>query len=236
MKKKIVLSSRELEYELTRKKVKNINLRIKPDGSLCVSANIFVPMKSIEAFLASNADRIIKTIDAFETKRKNAPADKRFVNGEIFSILGFDKVLTLVESNKNRAEIDGDAFLIFARDIIDIELKKKIFEKFEKTLCETVVKEICDRFYPTFQERGIDYPILKFRKMKSRWGSCQPKKGILTFNTRLAEFPVEAIEYVVMHELNHFLHPDHSKSFYKSLSLLMPDWEERKRLLFGKTY
>jgi len=67
--------------------------------------------------------------------------------------------------------------------------------------------------------------------MISRWGSCQPKRGIITLNKRLIETPRICIEYVVMHEFIHFLHPNHSKMFYDLLSTLMPDWRERKNTL-----
>ena len=58
-----------------------------------------------------------------------------------------------------------------------------------------------------------------------------PRKGIITLNKRLLEAPRYCIEYVVMHEFCHFIHPDHSKHFYAFLTMLMPDWKERKRIL-----
>jgi predicted metal-dependent hydrolase len=67
--------------------------------------------------------------------------------------------------------------------------------------------------------------------MTSRWGSCQPKRGLITLNKRLLEVPRNCIEYVVMHEFVHFIHPNHSKQFYEFLSVLMPDWKERKAFL-----
>jgi predicted metal-dependent hydrolase len=67
--------------------------------------------------------------------------------------------------------------------------------------------------------------------METRWGSCLAHKGIITLNKRLLEAPRHCIEYVVMHELCHFLHPDHSKRFYAFLTTLMPDWRERKSIL-----
>lgn len=67
--------------------------------------------------------------------------------------------------------------------------------------------------------------------METRRGSCLVKKGIITLNTRLLEAPQNRIEYVVMHELCHFIHPNHSKNFYVFLTMLMPDWKERKRAL-----
>lgn len=231
MTKKIVLNSRDFEYSLTRKKVKKINLRIKPDGTLHVSANRFVSIGTIEAFLVSNADRIIKAVDRFAEIAKKRPNEKVYENGERFSILGENKVLEIYRGKKNGAEIRGQNLSISVKDETDKELIKKVLEGFKKELCEKVVREICDAVFPIFEAKGIAYPKLKFRNMKTRWGSCQPKKRILTFNTKLVEYPRDAIEYVVMHEFAHFLHPDHSKSFYATLTSLMPDWKRRKEML-----
>ncbi len=225
MKKKVVLNSLEFEYSLTRKNVKNINLRVKPDGTLHVSANYFVSIKRIDSFLISNSDKIIKALDKFS--KKAAIKECRFEDGETLYILGEPKALTLSESKKNLAVIKGNELFIFVKDKNNFELKQRIFERFKKEVSETVISRICDSFYPLFEAKGIKYPELKFRKMKRRWGSCQPKKGVLTFNTKLAEMPMTFIEYVVMHEFVHFLHPDHSKAFYETLTRLMPDWENR---------
>ena len=91
--------------------------------------------------------------------------------------------------------------------------------------------EIISEIYPVFQKYGVPMPTLYLRDMETRWGSCLAKKGIVTMNRRLIEAPRNCIEYVVMHELCHFLHPDHSKRFYAFLTTLMPDWRERKSIL-----
>lgn len=67
--------------------------------------------------------------------------------------------------------------------------------------------------------------------MKSQWGNCRPKNGVLTFNVFLAFVPVKCMEYVVVHEFVHFLYPNHSKEFYKCVEKYLPDWRERKREL-----
>ena len=72
--------------------------------------------------------------------------------------------------------------------------------------------------------------------MISRWGSCQPKRKILTFNIALLEAPLSCIEYVATHEFVHFLQPDHSRKFYQYLSMFMPDWKERKNELEQLNY
>jgi predicted metal-dependent hydrolase len=88
--------------------------------------------------------------------------------------------------------------------------------------------------YPYFKNYVSEFPQIKFRKMTSRWGSCQPQKNILTFNTLLIETPVECIEYVVAHEFTHFLEANHSKNFYNKLEKIMPDWKQRRNKLNNK--
>jgi len=94
-----------------------------------------------------------------------------------------------------------------------------------------VVLAICERVYPYFAKKGIAYPKIKFRKMVSRWGSCQVLKGILTFSTNLVYVPQQCVEYVVLHEFTHFLQANHSDKFYAELAKVCPDWKMRRKEL-----
>lgn len=97
--------------------------------------------------------------------------------------------------------------------------------------CKIVFSEIVDEIFPIFKKYNVSLPALRIRNMETRWGSCLAKKGIITLNKQLLEAPRNCIEYVVMHEFCHFIHPNHSKHFYDFLTILMPDWKERKKLL-----
>lgn len=176
--KEIYLYNTKIQYILEYKKVKNINLRIKPDGSIFVSANKRVPQQVIEEFIISKADFILKALEKYKNKMAE-PQIQYFSENEI----------------------------------------------------REVIIDLCKKSYPYFERRDIKYPQIKFRTMISRWGSCNPSKGILTFNTNLMYAPVECIEYVVLHEFTHFLQANHSNKFYEELALVCPDWKNcRKKL------
>lgn len=96
-----------------------------------------------------------------------------------------------------------------------------------------IFAEILDEVYPLFIPYGVKKPKLRVRTMKSCWGSCQVNKGIITLNRKLLMKPRKCIEYVMVHELCHFTHPNHSKQFYSFMEQFMPDWKERKACLNG---
>ena len=73
--------------------------------------------------------------------------------------------------------------------------------------------------------------MIKFKTYKSKWGSCDTVKKILTFNYNLFETPEECVRYVVVHEFAHLIIPNHSARFYRVVSKVMPDWKNARRTL-----
>ena len=191
--RQIVCGERVLEYQLTRKAVKNINLRIKPDGSIHVSANSRVPKAYVDDVVRLRQEFIFRALDRYKRKQETTP------------------------------QVDKEAH------------KKLLQQKYPKEYQQQVFQGICDETYALFQKRGysVPDPELKIRYMTARWGSCQPQKRIITLNSQLIEKPRRCIEYVVLHEFAHFIHPNHSREFYALVEHLMPDWKERKRELNG---
>lgn len=89
-----------------------------------------------------------------------------------------------------------------------------------------------DRVFPRFAGvLGGQKPIIKVRDMRTRWGSCHPAKRQITLAARLALQPPEAVEYVVVHEYCHFVHPDHQAGFWALVASILPDWKARRALL-----
>lgn len=234
--KTINLKGREITYDLQRKRVKNINLRIKADQSVCVSASSRVSVSVIEGFMRDKADFILRALERYAEIAENAPKPKQYSEGEVFRILGRSYVLKPVRGSRSSVKTDEGFIVLTVKDTEDFELKKRVMDKWFKSRCREIVLEVCESVYGGFQKYGVAFPEIRVRSMTSRWGSCQPKKGILTFNTALAEAPLSCIEYVVTHEFVHFLQPNHSKEFYRLLEGYMPDWRERKRLLDSNNY
>lgn len=233
MKRKIIIDGEVLEYELERKRVKNVNLRVRTDGSVYVSANRYVSVEQIEDFITSNYDFIQNARAKYEKIRNSNPICNlsEYKNGEKICVFGQIKTLKVVQSDKNYVESDENNITIYVKNLDDIALKMKTFESYKRKTLMNVLNEICNRIYPTFKSYGVDFPEIRIRKMVSRWGSCMPTKKVVTFNTVLFFVPIDCVEYVAVHEFTHFLHPNHSKEFHSAMTVFMPDWKFRKQKL-----
>lgn len=225
-----------ISYAYFIKNVKNINLRVKSNLDVVVSINKNVSLEELDKFIASKADFIFNALDKFHELQKYAPKPKQYISGEGFKIVGRDLRLKLSEENEESITTDGVYLFLTVKDKTDFERKKALVDRWVYEQCENEYKDVCNKIYGIFRKYGVSYPQIRIREMKSRWGSCQPKRGTITLNTRLIEAPRNCIEYVVLHEFCHFIHPNHSKKFYAFVQMLMPDWRERKGALESQLY
>lgn len=242
-KRAILLGDQEIQYELTRKSVKNVNLRIDAAGNIKVSASRRVPLKFIEGFLYQKQELIMTAVlRAQENGRRQQELQKQrtvqhvrqYVDGEQLALLGEKRTVKIVQVTQGKMEciaLEDGGIYFRVKNVQDTRHKELMYEKWLKAYRRDVYEEICHRVHGQFEQWGVDYPEIRIRRMSSRWGSCQPYRGVVTLNSRLVETPVCCIEYVVMHEFCHFIHPDHSKAFHALMSTLMPDWKQRKQLL-----
>lgn len=232
MRRSVQLCGRRVEYELERKPVKNINLRIHADGSMAVSAPRRVPVKEIEAFLRRKEKTIVAALDRFASAAEAVPP-QRLLDGETLLLWGEELTLRL-SPGENQVLRQGKELLLSVRDPEDEALRRRVWEGWLRTECAGTMEALCRALYPRFQALGVAFPAIRVRRMRSRWGSCIPAKGSVTFSTGLVHAPRECAEYVAAHELTHLLRADHSPEFYRLLESVLPDWRERKERL--RTY
>lgn len=245
----------EFSYLLIRKNVKNINLRVKSDGSVVVSAHPRVPKKQIDDFVYSKTAFIQKARAGMEQDRKNSKV-RQLITGERIPYLGGSLVLQVEKADRclvpawleevqagsikmfsrnDRGEAvfckDGCLYLYTADE--SMEYKEQLYDSWQKIQTGILCEQLSRQYYPIFERLGVVYPKIRIRKMSSRWGSCIPGKHKVTFNSLLLEKPLESIAYVVVHEFAHFIHPDHSSAFYHFVEQILPDWKSRKEGLCG---
>ena len=104
---------------------------------------------------------------------------------------------------------------IYAKD-------NKMVEKWYKKQMESLFKERLLLNYNKFEE-DIPFPNLRIRNMKTRWGVCNKKSKTITLNSNLMKYDVSKLDYVIIHELSHFIHLNHSKEFHEFLRKFVPN-------------
>lgn len=241
----------DLTYMLVRKNVKNINLRVKPDGSVVVSANPCVPKKYVDDFVRSKQSFIQKAKASMEQNRKEQ-IKHQFLTGEQVPYLGSSLLLDVHKADSRQIpvfieqvqqgsitnfsrNVHGEALFckdgclcLYTADVDDTAYNQQLYDDWQKIQAGSLCEKISRQYYPVFKKWGVAYPKIKIRKMRWRWGSCIPARNKITFNSLLMEKPLESIEYVVVHEFSHFIHPDHSDAFYRFVEQILPDWKSRK--------
>ncbi len=222
---------KEITFELKRKKVKNINLRIKPDMSILVSANKNVPLEVIEGFIRQKGAWIYKHLEYFKEFQANKPAEKEYVSGESFRYLGRQYRLRVRESEVETVKYLRGFIYLYVKDPDDIKRKEKLYNQWLNERASIHFNNSLDRMYELVKNFNIPRSELKIRQMKSRWGSCHREKKVIVLNSDLIKTPKYCIDYVMLHELIHFKHRYHDKEFYNFLASLMPDWKQRKKAL-----
>lgn len=217
------LDGATFEVLVVRKKIKNMYLRVKPDGQVAVSAPLRISDKHIIDFIRLKKSWIIKQIQKQDTRRQSTAAPNTVW------WLGSIKPILVEAGARNTAEMRGNAICLTVKDRNSKEMRDDVLEQWMRKQAAVIFNEQMNRiFRQVFAGYDIPMPKLYLRKMKTLWGSCTPSKNKITLNTELIKYDIRYIEYVVLHELTHLLYIHHDDDFYGFLSLHMPDWKARR--------
>ena len=231
-KHKITYSDKTIEFELHRKKVRNINLNIKPDMTIVVSASQKVPLDYILNFVKEKAPWIIKNVKYFKDVRPEYTTKKDYVSGESFKYLGKQYRLKVEETKEHESVKYYRGYIcIQVKDKKNYAGKEKLINNWFREKAKLNFKESLERVYPIVEKYGINKPEIQIRTMKARWGSCLKDKNIILLNAEMIKAPKFCIDYVILHELIHFKYRNHDGEFYDFMTSLMPDWKQRKEIL-----
>lgn len=212
-----------MEYQITRKRIKNFILRIYPDLKIAVSAPIFASDRDIEKFISSKREWIEKTLEKIKSRQENLKTKKE----KGINILGREVELRIISSDLKRIRLTENSLYIYTNESSKSFIEKILLDwKIEK------LKEILEKYlekYTTLLETKISY--YKIKKLSSAWGIYHKRENYISFNFDLIEKEEPLIEYVVLHELCHIFHLDHQKGFWSLVEKYMPDYKERRKKL-----
>ena len=195
---------------ITRKNNKNMYLRVKEDG-IYITCNYLTPKSLIKSFIESNISSIVKMDNHVQKKKEKE---------ESFYYLG-NKYDVVVLNTISKIEFIGDQ--VFVKN-------KTYLKTFLKNECERVFNDRVKVCYNLFEE-DIPYPKVMIGKMRRKWGYCNKRARLIKLNSELIKYGINEIDYVIIHELCHFLEFNHSKNFWKYVTKYKPDYKEAKKVL-----
>lgn len=196
------------DYEIVIEKKfsqKNTYIRVKKDLKVTVTTNYFTSNYSINKLIKENYDRICRMIDFQE---------KKFKNNDGFFYLG--KKYIVVYCDIKGIKFDDDK--VYMSHDFDID-------SFYKKEAKKLFLERLNYNYQKFT-KDIPYPKLRIRKMTTRWGVCNINTHIITLNLELIKRDIAYLDYVIIHEMSHLIHGDHSRSFWKLVEDNMSDYKK----------
>lgn len=224
-----------IEYEINKGKRKNIYLQIK-NGKVIVKVPYYVTNKQIEEIVYKKSNWIKKSLEKYNQKNNEL---KKYQEGEIYKILGKEYILKINYEETNQIKVDITDCNIIINLPFTYKMEPNLSNKIEK---------IINKMYMQIIQKQLDYTMKKVtnmvglapkkyrvRDMKSAWGSCSSTKNI-SIALKLIEYSPKAFEYVVLHEVCHLKHMNHSKQFWQMVEGYMPDYKKYKKELNSSNY
>ncbi|AXK50846.1 SprT family zinc-dependent metalloprotease [Spiroplasma alleghenense] len=209
-----------IEYNLKFGDQKNIILKVKA-GVIFISAPYHAQDWEINNLIYKNISKILIVQNTFETIQKFS-----FSEQDSFVKI-FDKKVSIKIIPENiHATAKKDGF--YMKDYGDKTIQS---QKMYNFLAKYYYNWFNKRLSQWAQTMNLEYKNLSIQNMKTRWGVCYPEREKIILNTKLIHFEPEVIDYVIVHELSHLLHKNHSKDFWKNVENYLPDYKERSSVL-----
>lgn len=219
-----------IEYIIVRKKMKNIRIRITAGSKVVVSAPAHTGEKRIDDFVVQNALFIVDKLKEMDDRRNRFyPATYR--TGDTFWHLGNETKLEIASSGQTKAARVGDTLTLHVPQGADYRFIKALFILWMDRQAEKVFTERAQLVFPAFKNLVKKDVRISSKNMLTRWGSINPKRHTISLSVHLLRCEAELIDYIIMHELCHFAHPNHSRAFYTELEKHCPDRKKMDKRL-----
>lgn len=217
----------DVQFELTRKRVKNINLRISRDGRVLVSAPTRVALSYICDFVSSKSDWILAQQKRIQIESKaRGPC---FENGAHHYLWGQALILERTQTKRPKCVLlDNRLYLGSPTLNVDEQSLRATLDRWYREQIKNSVSQLLEKWQAAV---GVEVSDWGIKKMRTKWGTCNTQAARIWLNLELVKYPVECLEYVIVHELTHLIERYHNQRFYRIVESHLPDWRERETLL-----
>lgn len=226
----------DFDYQIIRRpRRKTASISVKPDCSVRVLVPSTLPEQKIVELVERKSQWIQGKIDHFQEIQGN-DREKEYISGESFTYLGRNYRLKIVSDGANDGANDGvklinGRFYVNAPSDMPQDARNQlVVEQLTEWYREHAVVRLRDKTRRYAKQMNLSPVSVGIKDYKSRWGSCHTD-GRIYYNWRVIIAPHSIVDYVVVHELCHLVHGDHSKKFWKLLGSIIPDYVERKQWL-----
>lgn len=223
---RIQFGSKEIVFELLYQERKSLGISVHPDRQITVKAPLDAPLDRILELVRKRAPWILKQQRYFLSFEPLTPP-RQFISGESHLYLGRQYRLKIHDSPLNKVSVKRGFIEVFTDDR---SKTKTLVQDWYRAHATVKFREIAAPCIDRFRKYGVEPTQLVIKQMDKRWGSCTPK-GKIILNTELIKAPKGCIEYVIIHELCHLVHHNHSAAFFELQTKEMPDWERWKERL-----
>lgn len=234
----IQYNGKDICFKIIQSKRKTVSIEVHPNGAVKVRAPLRSNIKNIKKKVLNTASWIEGKKEYYKLNPQKTPLDKKpkYQEGDFFSFLGKSYKLKIINDLTSKVFLDKNNLeIIVSMPIIKTIKVKNLLDKWYKKEAEKIFYERFKYCLPLAKKAGIKFSgEITFRKMSRRWGSCS-SNGDIKLNYELVKTDIEAIDYVIIHELCHLIEFNHSPKFYKLMAKIMPDWKVRKNRL-NSTY
>lgn len=218
-----------IEYDLFLEERKTLGIKVYPDRRVSVTAPLDSSHSKIEEHLKKKAHWIVKQQAYFLNFEPRTPA-RRYISGETHLYLGKQYRLKVIESEVLGVKMMGGNLVVSLKDKNDPKQVEILLKKWYRDKADIHFERIYNENISIAQELSDANLMLQHSWMKKRWGSCTVK-GTIRLNTELIKAPTACIAYVIIHEMCHLKHLNHSQAFFNLLASKLPDYEHLKNRL-----
>ncbi|WP_298143004.1 SprT family zinc-dependent metalloprotease [Flavobacterium sp.] len=222
----IQFGSRTIDFRLEYSDRKSLGITVTPEMEVLVKAPTDTTMEKVKEKIRKKAPWIIKQQSFFLSFQPKTPK-RRFIGGETHLYLGRQYRLQITIANDESVKLKGKFIEVTA---LEKSRVKELLNTWYLQHAQTKFRVIAAPLIDKFKKYKVSPNSIVLREMPTRWGSCTPK-GKIILNPELIKAPKGCIEYVIIHELCHLIHHDHTQKFLDLQSREMKDWEKWKMKL-----